>query len=143
MYLILHAFSRRNSGDGLLVDLTMEALEAAGVSRQNCALLALDPDSFPEIEAAYRAPGEPAARMSPRLAMAGVELACDLLSAGRLGSVAKLAAKADGMIAVGGGIWWQTALCGNWVCCSITWFRCLQPSAPMCQQYTCHKASVR
>lgn len=103
MYLILHAFSRRNSGDGLLVDLTMEALEAAGIARQDCALLALDPESFPEAETVYRAPGEPAARVSPRLARAGVELACDLLTAGRMGTVAKLAAKADGMIAVGGG----------------------------------------
>ncbi len=103
MYLILHAFSRRNSGDGLLVDLTLEALADAGIAKQDCAILALDPDSFPEAHLVYRAPGEPAARISVRLFLAALELAGDTLTGGRIGSVAKLVTQADGLIAVGGG----------------------------------------
>ncbi|MBL0923482.1 MAG: polysaccharide pyruvyl transferase family protein [Sphingomonadaceae bacterium] len=100
MYLILHGFSRRNSGDGLLVDLTLEALEAAGVERDQCHLLALDPDSFADLDHVHCAPGEPAAQMSWRLAKAAGELASDFL----FGSdVEMLARKARGMIAVGGG----------------------------------------
>ncbi len=100
MYLILHGFSRRNSGDGLLVDLTLEALEAAGIDRGRCHLLALDPESFADLEYVHRAPGEPTARPSARLAMAAAELAADYVS---LGDVSRLAREAKGMIAVGGG----------------------------------------
>jgi polysaccharide pyruvyl transferase WcaK-like protein len=100
MYVILHAFSRRNSGDGLLVDLTFEALKAAGIERGECTLLALDPESFPEVPNVRRAPGEPAARPSGKLALAGVELAADLIGGGR---VRRLVGQARGVIAVGGG----------------------------------------
>ena len=55
MYLILHGFSRRNAGDGLLVDLTLEPLEAAGIARDDCALLALDPESFGDLARVHRA----------------------------------------------------------------------------------------
>ena len=100
MYLILHAFSRRNSGDGLLVDLTLEALAAAGVSREECLLLALDPESFSDLPAVMRAPGEPTARPSTKLAKAAAELAADFAGFGR---VRRLAGRAKGLIAVGGG----------------------------------------
>ncbi|WP_299949846.1 polysaccharide pyruvyl transferase family protein [uncultured Ruegeria sp.] len=103
MYLILHTFSRRNSGDGLLVDLTLEALEDAGIAASDCAILALDPESFDDPVTIHTAPGEPFGRLSPRLAQAGLELIIDTLSAGRAGKVGKLARQANGMIAVGGG----------------------------------------
>jgi len=103
MYLILHGFSRRNAGDGLLVELTLEALEDAGVDRADCALLALDPDSFSEPEQVHRAPGEPSARPSFKLGLAGLELIADSLSGGKLGTVGSLAGKAKALIAVGGG----------------------------------------
>lgn len=100
MYLILHGFSRRNSGDGLLVDLTLEALDAAGIDRNECHLLALDPESFADLEHVHRAPGEPTAQMSWRLIKAAGELAADFLGGSEL---ELLAQQAKGMIAVGGG----------------------------------------
>jgi len=100
MYLILHGFSRRNAGDGLLVDLTLQALADAGVDPQDCALLALDPESFADLEGVHRAPGEPAARPSLRLGIAGLELIADAIALGR---VARLTRGVRGLIAVGGG----------------------------------------
>ena len=87
MYLILHGFSRRNAGDGLLVDLTLEALAEAGIERQDCALLALDPGSFADLAHVYRAPGEPTARPSLRLGLAGLELLADPVSLGQVARV--------------------------------------------------------
>ena len=103
MYLILHAFSRRNAGDGLLVDLTFEALADAGINRTDCALVALDPESFNDVDQVYRAPGEPSARPSLRLAMAGLEVLSDAVTAGGLGQIDRLARDAQGLVGVGGG----------------------------------------
>jgi polysaccharide pyruvyl transferase WcaK-like protein len=108
MYLILHGFSRRNSGDGLLVDLTYEALGQAGIDRERCALLALDPESFSDPKHVFRAPGEPTAQPSLRLFSAGFEVVADAISSAFgsrfvTGRVARLANRARGLIAVGGG----------------------------------------
>jgi polysaccharide pyruvyl transferase WcaK-like protein len=46
---VLHAYSRTNSGDGLLVDLTLARLARQGVSTDDVVLVALDADSFPEV----------------------------------------------------------------------------------------------
>jgi polysaccharide pyruvyl transferase WcaK-like protein len=100
MYLILHGFSRRNAGDGLLVDLTLEALKQAGIREAECHLLALDPESFGDLAHVHQAPGEAAARPSLQLCLAGLELVADCFSLGR---VARLASNARGLIAVGGG----------------------------------------
>jgi polysaccharide pyruvyl transferase WcaK-like protein len=100
MYFILHAFSRRNQGDGLLVDLTLEALEAAGIDRKDCTVLALDPESFADLEHVTRVPGEPRSVPSMKLLGAGRELLASL--AGR-GQVASLIKNARGLVAVGGG----------------------------------------
>ena len=56
---VLHAYSRTNSGDGLLVDLTLERLARCGISTEDVLLVALDPDSFAEIphRAAAGVPG--------------------------------------------------------------------------------------
>jgi polysaccharide pyruvyl transferase WcaK-like protein len=97
---IVHAFSRKNAGDGLLVDLTFEALGEAGVAPENCRLVALDPASFPEARDVVRAPGEPTARLTGKLAGAVGEL---LLSGANMGRMAKLLRQTDMVVAVGGG----------------------------------------
>lgn len=100
MYLILHAFSRRNAGDGLLVDLTLEALRDAGISTADCHVLALDPSSFPDLDHVHPAPGEPSARFTFKLCRAGWEVLADRLGAGE---VSRLTGRARGLIGVGGG----------------------------------------
>lgn len=97
---IIHAFSRRNAGDGLLVDLTLELLSDAGVEPHECQILALDPESFEGNENVSRVPGEPAARMSRKLFGAAGELGLSL--AGR-GKVRKLLQHSRAIVAVGGG----------------------------------------
>ena len=99
-YLVLHAFSRRNSGDGLLVDLTLEALADAGISSEQVEILALDPDSFDNFPPVHRAPGEPFARFTPRLAGAVGELLANQVASGE---VNRLVSRAKGLVAVGGG----------------------------------------
>ncbi|MFZ5654734.1 MAG: polysaccharide pyruvyl transferase family protein [Pseudomonadota bacterium] len=108
MILIAHAFSRRNEGDGLLVDLTMETLRQAGIHTDEFCVLALDAASFADLPNVVQAPGEWAARVTPRLFKAGVEVGLDLLSSMleprlALGTVASVARKARGIVAVGGG----------------------------------------
>ena len=100
MYLILHVFSRRNAGDGLLVDLTLEALQAADINKDECVVLALDPESFADLAHVERAPGEPRAVPSIRLLAAAKELLASLVDQGRAASLVR---DAKGLIAVGGG----------------------------------------
>lgn len=97
---LLHGFSRANSGDGLLVDLTLEALAEAGVTANECTLLALDPESFADLPHVIRAPGEPTARPSLKLARAGAEVIASLAGGGR---VKAALAGVDALVAVGGG----------------------------------------
>lgn len=97
---ILHAFSRANAGDGLLVDLTYEVLAEAGIAAEDCMLLALDPESFAQVPHVIRAPGEPTARVSGKLVAAGGELVASLAGAGK---VRRTLADADALVAVGGG----------------------------------------
>ncbi len=99
-YLVLHAFSRRNSGDGLLVDLTLEAMADAGIAAGEIEILALDPESFENFPPVHRAPGEPFARLTPRLAGAVFELIASRLSSGETN---RLISRAKGLVAVGGG----------------------------------------
>ena len=81
---IIHAFSRANAGDGLLVDLTFEALQDAGVAREDCVMLALHPESFADLPAVVRAPGEPAARLSLKLFDAGREVIASFAGFGQV-----------------------------------------------------------
>ncbi len=97
---IIHAFSRRNAGDGLLVDLTFEALRDAGVEAHECRLLALDPESFPECPDVVRAHGEPTARLTRRVPPAAIELLASSLRSGRTRS---LLGSSHALVAVGGG----------------------------------------
>lgn len=97
---IIHAFSRHNAGDGLLVDLTIEALCEAGVRPEECTVMALDPESFADLSGVVRAPGEPTARPSLRLFGAVGEAVASLAGAGR---VRTQLACVDAVVAVGGG----------------------------------------
>lgn len=97
---VLHAFSRHNAGDGLLVDLTYEVLADAGVDRSQIAMLALDAASFPEFTQVIEAPGEPTARVSTRLFDAAVQLAASVVAQDR---VRQQVAGSQALVAVGGG----------------------------------------
>lgn len=97
---ILHAFSRRNAGDGLLVDLTYNLLAEVGVPAQRCQLLALDPDSFTGLDNVFRAPGEKSGRLTLRAIAGGAELLASTLN---FGSLAKVIRGSSALVAVGGG----------------------------------------
>lgn len=109
---ILHAFSRKNAGDGLLVDLTLRVLEQAGLDPRACRILALDAPSFGDLPEVRSVPGEPrGARLSLRVAGAALEVlrsgAAEV--AGRLrvghvsGDVDAMLQGVSGLVAVGGG----------------------------------------
>ncbi|MDR5835157.1 polysaccharide pyruvyl transferase family protein [Caballeronia sp. LZ034LL] len=53
---LLHAYSRRNSGDGLLVDLSAALLREAFGARLRLTVVAADPSSFPEYDDVLPAP---------------------------------------------------------------------------------------
>lgn len=58
---LLHAYSRHNLGDGLLVDLTIQRLDQVGVSSDELVVLALDAGSFSDL-ADVRQVGTPTRR---------------------------------------------------------------------------------
>lgn len=97
---IVHAFSRRNAGDGLLVDLTLELLGDAGVQPEQCRVYALDPESFLDLAQVERAPGEPAARASFKLLHAAAEAGKAGLG---FGSLRRKLHASRAIVAVGGG----------------------------------------
>lgn len=105
MIAVTHAFSRKNAGDGLLVDLTLELLAEAGIPASQCRVLALDAPSFADLPQAVEVPGEPRAQFSASLVGAALEL----LRAGGGevglggGRVSRMLADARGVVAVGGG----------------------------------------
>src|SRR5690606_31181735 len=102
---VLHAYSRTNSGDGLLVDLTLERLGRAGVAVDDVLLVALDPESFPEVP--RRAPmGVRGRGVSADLVPAAWRSAAVATSAVThrpLGDLARRLAECDALVAVGGG----------------------------------------
>jgi polysaccharide pyruvyl transferase WcaK-like protein len=103
---VVHAYSRVNAGDGLLVDLTLRRLARIGVNPEDCVVVAMDPASFADLAhvvklgtagraldretafAAVRAFGVAGGALRQRLA---------------LGAAARTLAAADGYVAVGGG----------------------------------------
>lgn len=102
---ILHAYSRTNSGDGLLVDLTLERLARCGVEAADVVLVALDPDSFPEVP--HRAASGTRGRglTSELVPAAGRAAALSASAALRrpLGATARELARCDALVATGGG----------------------------------------
>lgn len=61
---VLHVSSRRNSGDGLLTDLTLERIRRACGQGRSTVVLALDPDSFGALDD-VRQVGTPHRDLSP------------------------------------------------------------------------------
>lgn len=108
MIVVTHAFSRRNAGDSLLINLTLSHLERAGFQRSECCVLALDADSFRDLPCVRQVPSEPWRRFSLRAVQGAGQLAiagATLISRGRLrlGEVADIIASARGIVATGGG----------------------------------------
>jgi len=46
---VIHAYSRVNAGDGLLVDLTMQRLARAGVAPEDVTVVAMDAAAFADL----------------------------------------------------------------------------------------------
>lgn len=105
MIVVAHAFSRRNAGDGLLVDLTLERLKRLDILASECVVVALDPESFDDLPAVARAPGDPWNKVSPRAAESLVGLARMQLPPRfqPRRSLENLWSRASGIVAVGGG----------------------------------------
>lgn len=108
MIVVTHAFSRRNAGDSLLVDLTLSHLERAGFQPSECCVLALDADSFHDLPCVRQVPSEPWKKVSLRALWGAGQLAIaglTLVSRGRLrlGEIADTIASARGIVATGGG----------------------------------------
>ena len=106
--LLVHAFSRRNAGDGLLVDLSLERLERAGVGPQDVWVAALDAASFADLPHVLQVPSEPWGRVTGRAVRAAGHLAQTTLTAATgyriaSGELAHIARSATGIVAVGGG----------------------------------------
>ncbi|HEV7759171.1 MAG TPA: polysaccharide pyruvyl transferase family protein [Acidimicrobiales bacterium] len=103
---LIHAYSRTNAGDGLLVDLALERLRRVGITPDDVLVVALDPDSFPELphRAAIGARGRGLAwELVPAAGRAAaVELAA-LPPRVPVGGLARALRGCDGFVAVGGG----------------------------------------
>ena len=102
---ILHAYSRTNSGDGLLVDLTLQRLRRCGVKLDDIVLVALDPDSFPDVphRAGIGTRGRGLSWSLVPAAARGASLASSALLRRPLGALARELAGSDALVAVGGG----------------------------------------
>lgn len=106
MIAVLHAYSRHNSGDGLLVDLTLERLARHGIGPADCVVYALDPASFADLPQVEKV--GTAGRAVDRELAGAVLGAAALAPAGfrpslAVGRVARLLAGAEAFVAVGGG----------------------------------------
>jgi polysaccharide pyruvyl transferase WcaK-like protein len=103
---VIHAYSRVNAGDGLLVDLTMQRLARAGVSPDEVTVVAMDPASFTELPHVVKlgTAGRRADRDTAAAALAGLGVAAGALT-GRhgFGTAAHALAGADAFVSVGGG----------------------------------------
>lgn len=102
---VLHAYSRTNSGDGLLVDLTLERLARCGIAASDVLLVALDPDSFPEVphRVAVGARGRALAWELVPAAGRSVAAAASVAARRPFGALAGELAACDALVAVGGG----------------------------------------
>lgn len=97
---LLHAYSRRNSGDGLLVDLSAALLREAFGPRIRLAVVAADPASFPEYADVLPAPVIAASGLARVTAAAGT--ACGLATPA-LKTLRERLTQADLIVGVGGG----------------------------------------
>jgi polysaccharide pyruvyl transferase WcaK-like protein len=102
---VIHAYSRTNSGDGLLVDLTLDRLARCGIATSDVVLVALDPDSFPEVPHRLAVGARGRALAWELVPAARRALAAGASAAARrpFGSLARELARCDALVAVGGG----------------------------------------
>lgn len=103
---VVHAYSRANSGDGLLVDLTLARLARVGVPLERCTVVALDPVSFPDLPhvVGVGTPGRAIDLSTVAAAGRGAALLGGALHPALARSAAARAiADADVCVAVGGG----------------------------------------
>lgn len=98
---LLHAYSARNSGDGLLVDLSVDLLREAFGSASQVSIIAADPASFPNHSLVYPAPVLADAG-ALRLASAAAGVLPTSLNP-TLADLRDLLRQADVIVAVGGG----------------------------------------
>lgn len=106
MIAVVHAFSRANAGDSLLVDLTLDRLERAGVPRDRCRVFAMEPDTFTDLPSVVGVPGEPSGKPTlAALRAAGLLLRAAPPLGRRTGGspVLRALAGAEAIVAVGGG----------------------------------------
>lgn len=103
---VLHAYSRANAGDGLLVDLTLERLGRAGVPPERCLVCALDPASFADLPCTVGVgtPGRALDRSALRALGTGLGVGAAAAHPGLARTeVARALGAADAFVAVGGG----------------------------------------
>ncbi len=96
---LLHAYSRRNSGDGLLVDLSVELLREAFGNGVRTTIVAADPDSFADAGRPFGAPVLAQHGVVRRLAA----VARSWLPSRGPAALAPVLADADLIVGVGGG----------------------------------------
>jgi len=103
---VIHAYSRVNAGDGLLVDLTMQRLARAGVAPEDVTVVAMDAAAFADLPHVVKlgTSGRRADRETAGAALAGLGVAAGAFSGRRgFGPAAHALAAADAFVAVGGG----------------------------------------
>ncbi|KUZ71736.1 polysaccharide pyruvyl transferase family protein [Burkholderia ubonensis] len=98
---LLHAYSACNSGDGLLVDLSVELMKEAFGEAARVSIVAADPASFPSHDDVRAAPV--LAERGKRRLLAAASAALPVRANGRLGELRRLLDDADLIVGVGGG----------------------------------------
>ncbi|MDN7880919.1 polysaccharide pyruvyl transferase family protein [Burkholderia aenigmatica] len=98
---LLHAYSARNSGDGLLVDLSVGLLREAFGDAVRVSIVAADPASFPAYDDVRAAPVLAARGMDRLLGAAAAAL--PVRTNGRLHALRGLLDEVDLIVGVGGG----------------------------------------
>lgn len=102
---VLHAYSRANAGDGLLVDLTLERLARHGVQPDDVVLVALDPASFTDVphRVGVGTPGRSLDWRAVRAAGQGARLVGAALTRRHRAGLARTLGDCTALVAVGGG----------------------------------------
>lgn len=105
MILLLHAYSRGNSGDGLLVDIAMRLIRDALGDDAPIKVVAMDPQSFGDLDDVVAAPlhGSGTGLLGNAFAAAGGVVRSLLGASGKSSPLGRLIAQADVVVGVGGG----------------------------------------
>jgi polysaccharide pyruvyl transferase WcaK-like protein len=98
---LLHAYSSKNSGDGLLVDLSTQLIRQAVGEAARISIVAADPASFPEYSNMHPAPVLAEKRIGRIAGAAGLLLPVDVNR--RMRPLLELLRTADLVVGVGGG----------------------------------------